>query len=113
MPKQLTGDGAKAIAFGQPETFRLPRYREVDPYFGLTRSTYYFGEAQGWWKLIRLIAPGNDRGITLVSYAAVAAYMRDHGQVAPQSSEAAKAARTAGRWPSKHKAKATVGGLKR
>ena len=66
---------ATTIFSGQPVTFRLPRYGERDPYFGLTRNTYYFGESQGWWNLIRLVAPGKEKGITLVPYAQVAAHI--------------------------------------
>jgi hypothetical protein len=77
---------------GHPETFRLPRYGERDPYFGLTRNSYYFGESQGWWKLVRLIAEGKEKGITLVPFAAVAAHIYTHGITSPQNSEQASAA---------------------
>ena len=49
-----------------PETFRLPKSGERDPYFCLTRSYYYRAEAEGRLKLKRLISPGCKRGITLV-----------------------------------------------
>ena len=59
----------------RPEFFRLPKVGG-DPYFGLGRSYYYEGEKQGNWRLVRLRARGKLRGVTLVPYDAIAAYIR-------------------------------------
>lgn len=67
----------------KPEFFRLPA-RGPDPHFGLTRSFYYTAEEKGYFKLVRLRDRGKLRGIVLVPYDAVAAFLR--GQM-----EAAKA----------------------
>ena len=39
-------------------------------------SFYYTGEARGWWRLIRIRAQGKERGVTLIPYQAVAAFVR-------------------------------------
>jgi len=59
----------------RPEFFRLPKHG-VDPHFGLGRSFYYEAEARGWFKLVRLRKHGNQRGITLIPYDAVAAFIQ-------------------------------------
>jgi hypothetical protein len=58
-----------------PEFFRLPP-KGGDPHFGLTRSFYYAGESRGYWKLVRLRERGKIRGVTLVPFDAVAAFIR-------------------------------------
>jgi hypothetical protein len=60
-----------------PEFFRLPK-SGGDPYFGLGRSYYYEGEKQGFWRLIRIRQRGKLRGVTLVPYDAIAAFIRKH-----------------------------------
>jgi len=55
-----------------PETFRLPRKNERDPFFWLSRPYYYELEKAGLLRLIRLRKKGNLRGVTLVPYRAVA-----------------------------------------
>ena len=55
-----------------PETFRLPRQNERDPYWNLSRAWYYEAEKAGLLKLIRLRKEGNLRGVTLVPFRAVA-----------------------------------------
>jgi hypothetical protein len=62
---------------GPPEFFRLPK-SGGDPYFGLGRSYYYEGEKQGFWRLIRIRQRGKLRGVTLVPYDAIAAFIRKH-----------------------------------
>jgi hypothetical protein len=62
----------------RPETFRLPKAAERDPFFGLTRTCYYEGEQRGYWKLIRIRERGKQRGITLVPFDAIARFV--HGQ---------------------------------
>lgn len=59
----------------RPETFRLPK-SGGDPHFGFGRSFYYEGEKRGWWQLIRIRERGKLRGVTLVPYDAVAAFVR-------------------------------------
>ena len=55
-----------------PETFRLPRQHQRDPYWNLSRAWYYDAEKAGLLKLIRLRKEGNVRGVTLVPFRAVA-----------------------------------------
>jgi hypothetical protein len=55
----------------RPECFRLPCPGERDPYFNLSRSTYYELEQAKQIKLIRLLKPGLKRGVTLISYDAM------------------------------------------
>ena len=57
------------------EFFRLPK-SGGDPYFGLGRSYYYQGEKRGYWRLARIRERGKLRGVTLVPYDAVAAFVR-------------------------------------
>jgi hypothetical protein len=64
-----------ALSASRPETFRLPK-SGGDPYFGFTRSFYYEGEARGYWKLVRIRERGKLRGVTLVPYDAVSAFVR-------------------------------------
>jgi hypothetical protein len=59
----------------RPECFRLPK-SGGDPYFGFTRSFYYEGEHRGYWRLIRIRERGKLRGVTLVPFDAVAAFVR-------------------------------------
>jgi len=68
----------KIVELPRPEFFRLPSVRG-DPYFGFSRAFYYNGEKRGWWKLARIREEGKDRGVTLVPYAVVLAFVR--GQV--------------------------------
>ena len=49
---------------------------ERDPFFGFSRTFYYEGEARGYWKLVRIRERGKLRGVTLVPYDAVAAFVR-------------------------------------
>lgn len=61
------------------EFFRLPK-AGGDPYFGLGRSYYYQGEQLGYWRLIRIRQRGQVRGVTLVPYDNVAAFIRSQGR---------------------------------
>jgi len=74
-------EGAARPSQSRPEFFRLPK-SGGDPYFGLGRSYYYEGEKQGYWKLIRIRQRGKLRGVTLVPYDAVAAFIRSQGRAA-------------------------------
>ena len=66
---------AALSASQRPETFRLPK-RGGDPFFGFGRSFYYEGEKRGYWRLIRIRERGKQRGVTLVPFDAVAAFVR-------------------------------------
>jgi hypothetical protein len=63
----------------RPEFFRLPK-AGGDPFFGLGRSYYYEGEKNGFWRLVRIRQRGKLRGVTLVPYDAVAAFIRKQGR---------------------------------
>jgi hypothetical protein len=65
-----------AEQLGRPEFYRLPKGSGGDPYFGFTRSYYYEGEARGYWKLARIRERGKLRGVTLVPYDTIAAFIR-------------------------------------
>jgi hypothetical protein len=71
----------------RPEFYRLPqtisrterekgKTCERDPYFGFSRTFYYEGEARWYWQLVRIRERGKLRGVTLVPYDAVAAFIR-------------------------------------
>jgi hypothetical protein len=64
-----------AARASRPEFFRLPSIGG-DPHFGFTRSFYYEGENRGYWKLARIRERGKLRGVTLIPYDAVAAFVR-------------------------------------
>ena len=64
----------------RPEFFRLPKGSGGDPFFGFTRTFYYEGEKRGYWKLARLRDRGKLRGVTLIPYDAVAAFIRNQGR---------------------------------
>ena len=44
--------------------------------FILRRVYYYEGEKNGWWKLVRLRKRGTQRGVTIVPFDQVAAFVR-------------------------------------
>jgi|SRR6266487_2906744 len=76
----------------RPETFRLPKPGESDPYFGFSRSFYYALEGRGHLRLIRILdetrknkprkqvdergRPLRQRGVTLIPYRQVEAFVR-------------------------------------
>jgi len=64
-----------ALSALRPETFRLPKVGG-DPFFGFGRSFYYEGEKRGYWRLIRIRERGKQRGVTLVPFDQVAAFLR-------------------------------------
>jgi len=67
------GEAAESVS--RPETFRLPKVGG-DRFFGISRSFYYEGEKRGYWRLIRLRQRGKLRGVTLVPFDQVAAFVR-------------------------------------
>ena len=72
----LRNEGADGPSQRPPcEFFRLPK-SGGDSYFGLARSYYYEGEKRGYWRLARIRDRGKLRGVTLVPYDAVAAFVR-------------------------------------
>jgi hypothetical protein len=73
------GPPQTSAPLGRPEFFRLPSGGGGDRYFGFTRSFYYEGEKRGYWKLARIRDRGKLRGVTLVPYDAVAAFV--HSQM--------------------------------
>jgi hypothetical protein len=82
--KSLVGQTEKTAAPSEaalsapqrPEFFRLPKGRERDPFFALSRSFFYRGEQLGYWRLFRIRERGKQRGVTLVPYDQVAAFVR-------------------------------------
>ena len=60
----------------KPETFRLPRPGQRDPFFGLSRTAYYELENSGAIRLLRLRKRGCQRGTTLIPYDQVVAHLR-------------------------------------
>jgi hypothetical protein len=76
LTEQPRSEGADSPSQRPPcEFFRLPK-SGGDPYFGLGRSYYYEGEKRGYWRLARIRERGKLRGVTLVPYDAVAAFVR-------------------------------------
>ena len=61
----------------RPEFFRLPKPAQGDPFFGFSRAFYYEGEKRGYWKLIRIRDEGKTRGITLIKFDDIAAFVRE------------------------------------
>jgi hypothetical protein len=59
----------------RPITFRIPKPGESDPHFGFGRGYYYRGEKLGYWRLIRVVEPGRTRGLTLIRYAEIEAFV--------------------------------------
>jgi hypothetical protein len=59
----------------RPEYFRLPQ-RGGDPHFGFSRSFYYELEKRGHVKLIHIRDEGKQRGVTLIPYEKVAAFVQ-------------------------------------
>ena len=80
----LQNQNAAGVSAAQrPETFRLPK-NGGDPFFGLGRSFYYRGEQLGYWRLIRIRERGKLRGVTLVPYDAVAAFIGKQAEASKQ-----------------------------
>ena len=83
MPKlspKAPGEAAPSGVSQRPETFRLPKTGEGDRYFGLSRSFYYRGEELGYWALLRIRERGKKRGVTLIPFDAVSAFIRGHNK---------------------------------
>ena len=80
-PEMTVAPSEAARSASRPETFRLPK-SGGDPFFGITRSFYYRGEELGYWRRIRLRERGKLRGVTLVPFDQVAAFVRKQMEVA-------------------------------
>lgn len=65
----------------RPEFFRLP-IKGVDPHFGLSRSYYYDLDKAGQVRLVRLRKRGSQKGVCLVNYEAMSAYLARAGKSA-------------------------------
>ena len=78
LAEQPRSEGAER-PLQRPEFFRLPK-SGGDPHFGFGRSYYYEGEKLGWWRLVRIRQRGKLRGVTLIPYDAVAAFIRNQGR---------------------------------
>ena len=88
MPKtDIVVSQHEASLAARPEFYRLPKAPskedrekgkscERDPYFGFSRTFYYEGEARGYWRLVRIRERGKLRGVTLIPYDAVSAFVR-------------------------------------
>ena len=69
------------------EFFRLPAPGKRDPHFGLSRGWYYKAAAAGQIKMVAVRQRNALRGVTLVVYDSVAAYIRrSMGEVAAAGS---------------------------
>jgi hypothetical protein len=60
----------------KPDWFPMPGERGLDPYFGLSRASYYAWERLGKLRLCRLRKPGKLVGKVLIPYADVAELIR-------------------------------------
>jgi hypothetical protein len=74
-------DGASAAHC--VEFFRLPAPGKRDPYFGLSRAWFYKAEALGEIKMISVRQRGALRGVRLVVYDSVRAFIRRAGAKSP------------------------------
>jgi hypothetical protein len=73
----LTTPSEAGLSASRPEFFRLPKPKSGgDAYFHFTRSYYYEGEKNGWWKLVRLRKRGRQRGVTLIPFDEVERFVK-------------------------------------
>lgn len=79
------------VAQHRVEFFRLPQPGKRDPFFGLSRGWYYKAHAAGEIRMVAVRQRGALRGVRLVVYDSVCAYIRraatasrSHGSAAPQ-----------------------------
>jgi hypothetical protein len=62
------------------EFFRLPQPGKRDPFFGLSRGWYYKAHAAGEIRMVAVRQRGALRGVRLVAYDSVCAYIRRAAQ---------------------------------
>lgn len=72
----LTPPSIAVAAPHRVEFFRLPPPGKRDPYFGLSRSWYYKAASLGEIKTVAVRQRGALRGVRLVAYDSVVAYVR-------------------------------------
>jgi hypothetical protein len=75
IPAPVQASPGAAVA-SHVEFFRLPASGARDPFFGLSRSWYYTAAALGEIRMIAVRKRGAVRGVRLVEYDSVAAYIR-------------------------------------
>lgn len=63
------------------EFFRLPQPGKRDPHFGLSRAWYYKAATLGEIKMVAVRQRGALRGVRLVAYDSVCAYIRRAAQM--------------------------------
>lgn len=68
-------------ALHQVEFFRLPAPGKRDPFFGLSRGWYYKAHAAGEIRMVAVRQRGALRGVRLVAYDSVCAYIHRAAQV--------------------------------
>ena len=71
------------------EFFRLPAPGKRDPHFGLSRGWYYKAAGLGEIKMVALRQRGALRGVRLVVYDSVCAYIHRAAQMTPAMSAVA------------------------
>ena len=70
-----------STALHQVEFFRLPAPGKRDPFFGLSRGWYYKAQAAGEIRMVAVRQRGALRGVRLVAYDSVCAYIRRAAQM--------------------------------
>jgi hypothetical protein len=63
----------------RPVYYRLPRTGETDPFFNFSRAFYYVLEKRGHLKFVRICGANKKRGVTLIPYAEVEAFIAKQG----------------------------------
>jgi len=63
----------------RPDYFRLPKPGTHDPYFSFSRAFYYVLEKRGELKFVRICAANKRRGVTLIKFEEVAAFIAKQG----------------------------------
>ena len=81
---------AAATAPQRVEFFRLPPPGKRDPFFGFSRGWYYKAAAAGEIKMIALRQRGAIRGVRLVVYDSILAYIRRCEQFEKQAGDELK-----------------------
>jgi hypothetical protein len=67
----------------KPEFISMPQ-KGADPFFGLSRSTFYSLERDGLLRLVRVRRPGHLRGKVLIPFAETAALLQRMGRDSQQ-----------------------------
>lgn len=80
MNSEIPTPQSAEVTSHQVEFFRLPPPGKRDPHFGLSRGWYYKAAASGEIKMVALRQRGALRGVRLVAYDSVCAYIRRASQ---------------------------------